>query len=280
MGGERVDSARITTATGVLGDRAYALLDVETGSIASAKHPRHWRRLLDFTARVTERDGDRYPRVTVEFPDGTRATTDQRDVDAVLSAQIGREVRLVSSPPVRATYEEIKPDKGEATREPLAVGAPEGTFFDFSSLHVVTTATLARLRELRPKSNFGIARFRPNVVVDTGGGGGFVENEWIGQELAIGDEVRAYVDFPCPRCVMITLAQGELEADPEILRAAMENRLLFGLLAKKMPTVGIYATIVRGGTIRPGDRIRVERASRLNRVGTYAYALKRAVNRR
>ncbi len=280
MGGERVETAHVTTATGVLGDRAYGLLDVETETIASAKHPRHWGGLLGFRARVTGRDGERHPLVTVELPDGRRATTDQRDIDDVLSAEIGRRVRLVSSPPARATYAEYKADTDKTTREPLAVGAPEGTLFDFSSLHVVTNATLARLRELRPQSNFGVARFRPNVVVDTGSATGFVENDWVGQELSIGSEVRAYVDFPCPRCVMTTLAQGELGADPEILRAAMENRQFFGLLAKKLPSVGVYATIVHGGTIRPGDRVRVDRTSRLRRVGTYAHALKRAINRR
>ena len=39
---------------GVVGDRAYAVLDVESGIIASAKVPRRWARLLEFSARFVE----------------------------------------------------------------------------------------------------------------------------------------------------------------------------------------------------------------------------------
>jgi MOSC domain-containing protein len=280
MAGESLPYACITASTGVLGDRAYALLDVETGRIASAKHPRNWGRMLGFTARVFERDGDRHPRVVIEFPDGRRAFSDQPDIDRVLSEAVAREVRLVSVPPRQATFDEYEPERDAGRAEPLAIGAPEGTFFDFAALHLVTTATLGRLRELRPESLVEVARFRPNIVVDTGPGSGFHENDWVGRELAIGDEVRAYVAFPCPRCVMTTLPQGRLPSDPEILRAAAENQQLFVLLAKRLPTVGVYARVVRGGTIRAGDSVRIENSSPLRRIGTYASALRRVVSRR
>jgi uncharacterized protein len=279
MAGERLEMARITEATGVLGDRGYALLDVATGRIASAKHPRHWAPLLGFKTRVVERDGDRHPRVAIELPDGKRVHTDDADIDAVLSSTLGREVKLISTPPKQVTYDEFDSGLGDSKAAPLAVGAPEGTFFDFASLHIVTTGTLAKLHELRPESRFEVARFRPNIVVDTGDSS-FHENEWAGYVLSIGDEVQAYVEFPCPRCVMTTLAQGDLPADPEILKTATANTLLFPLLAKKLPSVGIYASVVRGGTVRAGDQVRVEGRSAKRAVGKYVYALKRALSRR
>lgn len=279
MAGEPLESARITEATGVLGDRGYAVLDVETGRIASAKHPRHWAPMLGFKARVVERDGERHPRVAIELPGGKRVHTDERDVDAVLSAVLGREVKLISTPPQQVTYDELDSASGVAKAAPLAVGAPEGTFFDFASLHIVTTGTLAKLSELRPESRFEVARFRPNVVVDSGDST-FHENEWAGHVLSIGDEVQAYVKFPCPRCVMTTLAQGDLPADPNILKTATANTLLFPLLAKKLPSVGIYASVVRGGTVRAGDLVRVEGRSAKRAVGKYVHALRRAVSRR
>lgn len=279
MAGERVESALVTVEAGILGDRGYAVLDVATGRIASAKHPRNWAPLLGFKPRIVERDGDRHPLVSIELPDGTPVRSDAADVDARLSAAIGRQVKLVSTPPKQATYDEYNAQRDTASGEPLAVGAPEGTFFDFASLHVLTTGTLAKLRELRPESRFELARFRPNILVDTGDVA-FHENDWIGHELAIGDEVRAYVTFPCPRCVMTTLAQGDVPADPEILKTATANTLMFPLLAKKLPSVGIYATVVRGGTIKPGDAVRVEGTSALRRLGTYAHAIKRAIRRR
>jgi uncharacterized protein YcbX len=99
--------------------------------------------------------------------------------------------------------------------------------------------------------------------------------------ISVGDQVEMYVVFTCPRCVITTLAQPGLPADPGILRAASEhNRQWFPLLGKKLPTVGMYATVVRGGTIRVGDTIRLGASSRRRRIGAFAHALKRVVHRR
>ncbi len=46
MQGEEV-STSVVTERGLLGDPAYALLDRETGLIASAKHPRKWGSLFE-----------------------------------------------------------------------------------------------------------------------------------------------------------------------------------------------------------------------------------------
>ena len=44
---------------------------------------------------------------------------------------------------------------------------PEGTFFDCAVVHVLTTATLDRLRALYPQGRFEPRRFRPNIIVET-----------------------------------------------------------------------------------------------------------------
>ncbi len=49
MRGEELNSAEITTR-GLRGDRAYAVIDAETGKVASAKHPKKWGRLFDCRA--------------------------------------------------------------------------------------------------------------------------------------------------------------------------------------------------------------------------------------
>jgi uncharacterized protein len=95
----------------------------------------------------------------------------------------------------------------------------------------------------------GYQRFRPNIVVDpVGGEPGFAEDAWIGHTLAIGDAVRLSITGPCGRCVMTTLAQGELPKDTEILRTAVQQH---------QGQVGVYAAVVQGGTIRHGDRVRL-----------------------
>ena len=114
----------------------------------------------------------------------------------------------------------------------------------------MTTATLDRLRELYPQGRFEVRRFRPNIVVEPASGEGtFVENDWIGHTLAIGGEVRLNITGPCSRCVMTTLPQGDLPKDPGILRTAAKHNKV---------NVGVYAAVLRGGTIRRGDLVKIE----------------------
>ena len=125
----------------------------------------------------------------------------------------------------------------------------------------MTTASLARLTELAPDIQFDARRFRPNLVIETAGDqSGFVENDWVGRTLAIGDDVRLRVRDPTPRCSIPTLAQKGLAKEPRVLRTIVEhNRLAVPLLdGEVLPCVGIYAFVERGGTVRTGDPVRVE----------------------
>ncbi len=95
-----------------------------------------------------------------------------------------------------------------------------------------------------------------NVIVETKETG-FVENGWIGHELAIGDAVRLNVALPDPRCVMTTLAQDELPRDTDVLRTLIRhNRLQVGD-AGQYPCAGVYAVVEAPGTMRTGDRVAV-----------------------
>jgi uncharacterized protein len=117
-------------------------------------------------------------------------------------------------------------------------------------VHLLTTATLDRLHQLYPPGRFEVPRFRPNIVVTPASGEpDFVDNAWIGHTLVIGDAVRLSITGPCVRCVMTTLAQGDLPPDPGILRTAAQHNKV---------SVGIYATVKRGDSIHRGDAIRVE----------------------
>ena len=126
---------------------------------------------------------------------------------------------------------------------------PAGTFFDIAVVHLVTTATMDHLRGLYPRGRFEARRFRPNVVVSTGPEDrGFVENDWIGHTIEIGDSVRLAITEPCPRCVMITLPQGDLPKDSGILRTAAQHNAV---------NVGVYASVLSSGSIRRGDAVRL-----------------------
>lgn len=282
MAGEALTTATVLDDHGLQGDRAFALIDAETGRVASAKHPRRWGRLLEHRARFVEplAPAQRRGPVAITLPDGTVMQGEGEATDRALSASMGRTVRLSATPPPQARYDELVPDRGTDRGERLAVGADAGTFFDFAPIHLVTTSSLRRLAELGPSSRFDVRRFRPNLVIDTADAPGFVETDWLGHVVAIGPEVRIFVSFPCPRCVITTLAQDDLPADPGVLRTATHNTQLFALLAKRLPTVGAYASIVRGGTIRIGDSVHVEGREPLRRAAAFAHAVRRAIHRR
>lgn len=253
MMGEELNSA-VITERGLLGDRAYALVDPSNGKVASAKNPRKWGKLFDFRASYVDPPvlAQEFPPVRIALPDGTVVSSDAGDLDEVLSTVFGRKATLETSAPESPTLEEYWPDiEGLARRRTVTDEAmPSGTFFDLAVIHVLTTATIGRLRQLYPQGRFEVRRFRPNIVVEpTEGEEGFVENDWEGRTLLIGEEVRLNVTGPCPRCVMTTLPQGDLPKDSGILRTAAQHNSV---------NVGMYAGVLNGGTIRRGDTAAVE----------------------
>jgi uncharacterized protein len=253
MMGEELNSA-VVTERGLLGDRAYALVDGSDEKVATAKNPRKWPRLFDFRATFSEpaRAAAKLPAVRITLPDGTTVTSDKGDLNQILSKALNREVTLGAAQRGAVNAEEYWPDMAGLEHRDTVTDftLPEETFFDCAMVHLLTTATLDRLREIYPQGRFEVRRFRPNIVVESASEEkGFVENAWIGHTLAIGDGVRLSITGPCGRCVMTTLPQGDLPRDPGILRAAAQHNQV---------NVGIYAAVLRGGTIRRGDPVRIE----------------------
>ena len=100
MRGERIEQAEITVR-GLVGDRAYALIEADTGKVVSAKSVRHFPDLLGCRAEFVEppQMGLELPPVRITLPDGTVVRSDSNDVDRALSAYFRREVRLASAAP-------------------------------------------------------------------------------------------------------------------------------------------------------------------------------------
>lgn len=249
MMGEELNATFIDNS--ILGDRAFALVDAETGKVASAKNPRKWPNLFDFRASYVEPvyAGAPLPAVRVTLPDGSTVLTKQSDFNAVLSQALAREVTLNQATLQTPGLEEFWPEvEGIAYNNVVTDEAmPPNTFFDLAPIHILTTSTIERLKELYPQGRFEVRRFRPNIVVETPAKD-FVENDWVGRTIAIGDEVRLSITAPCPRCVMTTLAQGDLPRDLGVLRTAAKNNNAH---------VGVYASVLQGGTIRRGDTLRL-----------------------
>jgi uncharacterized protein YcbX len=231
MMGEEVNAAELTKH-GLVGDRQFAVVDAATGKVAGAKNPRKWGNFFDFRAAYVEppKRGSKLPAVRLTLPDGTVVTSEQSDLTEILSSALGREVVFAEArgngESSGAQAEEYWPDmEGLEHRNTVTEWElPAGTFFDLAVVHLLTTATIERLRALYPAGRVEVRRFRPNIVVSTAPDAqGFVENDWIDRSIAIGDKVRLQITGPCPRCVMTTLAQGDLPKDAGILRTAAQH---------------------------------------------------------
>jgi uncharacterized protein YcbX len=274
MQGEALEEAELTD-NGFVGDRAYALIDGETGKVVSAKSVRQFPDMLGCRATFVEppRAGSEVPPVRITLRDGSSVTSGAAGSDDALSRFFGRDVHLGTAAPEDFTIDQYHPDIEDVDpaghRDTLVeqklgsayfaeAGAPSpvpvGAFFDLFPISVVTTSTIARLKELRPESRIDARRFRMNVIVDTEQEG-FVEDDWIGRSLEIGDGVQLRPAIPDPRCVMTTLAQEDLPKDTEILRTLTQHHRIQVGDGGRFPCVGVYAVVEGTGTLRTGDSV-------------------------
>lgn len=252
MMGEQVTDAYFTSQ-GMLGDRAYALIDSITGKVASAKNPLKWPKLFGFGASYSKppQNSAPIPPVVIALPDGSRVSSDSPEAGRVLAGALDRNVTLVCGAPEKPCLEEYWPDletlahRDEVTDEAM----PAATFFDCAPIHILTTATLARLSAFYPGGRFEPRRFRPNILVATRASEtSFIENTWVGKTIGIGADVRIRITGNTGRCVMTTLAQDDLPRDLGILRAAAQSN---------QSHVGVYGEIIKPGMVRNYDPVTV-----------------------
>ena len=258
MLGENVRASDVTRR-GLAGDRVLALVHRETGKIASAKNPRQWRGLLKLAATTSG------AAAKISLPDDTAIASTDPAVDAVLSEVLGQPVTLTGTPPADAELDRADPEEvlrdGVESRvrvEKLLLGgaSPEGTFFDFAPLHLITTSTLERIAGLSPRGAVELERYRPNIVIRAQSAG-FAENDWPGRDLRIGSELIIRVVARTPRCAIPTLEHGDLPPDRAALRVlAGHNRIKPVDTLAPQPCAGVYAQVLQEGRIKLGDTIR------------------------
>ena len=263
MQGESVARAFVGSE-GLDGDRAYALVDDESGFVVSGKRPKRWGEVMHCSART----GPEGPEV--ELPDGRAFGIDDPGLLTALEELLGRAVSVVDQAPEGAGFQEVwardlkdgvdpyldTPSQQVDGEEMIVGGTTMSTnsnLFNFGSLHVVTTGTLRQLSELGPGSDFDVRRFRPNVVIDTEEDG-FVENEWPGRELRIGG-LALRVSILVPRCVMTTLPFGDVPADRDVLRTITTHNMIDQPGEGAYPCVGVYADTTTESEIAVGDSV-------------------------
>ena len=262
MIGRQVETVTLDT-TGIVGDRTWAVRDLERGGIRGAKK-------IGSLMRLSARDiADGHVEITL--PDGTTVRSCDDDVDRAVSSALEHDVRLErlrpaddlehyrrGSPDSDDMLAELNgifgredgeplPDLGIFPPEVMEYESPPGTYHDAFPLLVMTTSALTALARAVPESSADVRRFRPSIVIDTPSEVGHPEFSWAGRRATIGT---AEVEFtaPCPRCVMVTCEIDEsVPADRAVLRHIVRDL---------DQNVGVYATVVQPGSVSVGDELR------------------------
>ena len=149
MQGERLDAATVGPF-GILGDRQWGLVDLDTGLMLTARRE---PQLLFAQARLDEATSQ----VRIELPDGSVAAD-----DAALSAWLGRPIELRrANPDTDVNYEIALADEDDDVGDTapwVQWTGPRGSFHDSTQAQVSLIAD-GSMRD------WDVRRFRPNVVV-------------------------------------------------------------------------------------------------------------------
>jgi uncharacterized protein YcbX len=292
LGGEPVDRAEIGPR-GVLGDRLWAVRDVQRDVTATA---RRLPSLLNATARYVasvppDAGPGNAPEVEITFPDGRVMSSSDDRIDARLSELAGREVRLTALPPAedtslhRLSREERENVSIAALRKDFGVGedekfpdlsmfrmadlatfarfsTPPGMFVDLAPVHVLSQTSLDTIgAELG--TDLDVRRFRPNIVLALDDAvDGLPESHWTGGRLTVGSAALE-VAMPTIRCVVPSRAQPGLEVDRRITKA---------VATRAQRCLGVYCWVGTAGTVLVGDEIAVKVAKQ----NAFAGAARRA----
>jgi len=215
MAAEELDSVEVSWH-GLAGDRRWAF--IRDGQVRSG-FPwltiRERPEMAHYRPRFAEPDRPDASPTLVRTPSGAEFDV----ADPALAAELGPGVRV------------IKQNRG---------------VFDTQPLSLLSTQTLAGLGRLAG-ARLTAGRFRPNLLVQAGGGD-FPEDAWVGRVLRIGG-LRMRVDQRDQRCVMVTIDPVTLRRNPAVLRAIArerDNRL------------GVYGSVVEPGRVAVGDPVELE----------------------
>lgn len=268
MAGERLDTLSIGPL-GVVGDRAWAVRDDKLGGIRGGKR---FPELMQCSARYeAEPPAEGSGPAVVTLPDGRELPIGDAGTPDALTELIGSPVSVWpllpadqldhyrrGAPVLDDVEAEFRRMFGRTEDEPLPdfslfpdflreFESPPGTYFDAFSILVMTTESLEHLSRVAPEHRFDVARFRPNLLIETGSDEPFPETAWPGKRLKVGT-VELEMSMDCPRCVMTTHGFGDLPKDPGIMRT---------LVAHANGNLGAYANVSRPGEVRVGDRIEI-----------------------
>lgn len=217
MGGERCEALQLD-ARGVLGDRLHALRTAG-GKLGSGKSTERFQAIGGLIAFGARQEGSQ---LWIEFPDGRQLEAGDPDLNPALSKALAQPLELVREAQV--------------------------SHLDEGPVHLLTSSSLGWLRASLGEGASDVRRFRPNLLLETPGGVGRVEEHWLGRSLALGPVVRLRVLKLALRCGMTGLGQSNLHRAPRVLAHLARNT---------GAQFGAYAEVTVAGSVEAGAELRL-----------------------
>jgi uncharacterized protein YcbX len=117
--------------------------------------------------------------------------------------------------------------------------------YDTQQVGLISLSSVAQL-EKESATKIDHRQFRANLYIEPADGVPFVENEWVGRVLKLGEGAQIGITDEDERCMMINLNPDTAKQDPAVLRTVTQ---------KHGQHMGIYANVVAPGLVRVGDKI-------------------------
>ncbi|WP_028782353.1 MOSC domain-containing protein [Thalassobacillus devorans] len=220
--GESVPQTQIMEY-GLYGDRSHTYLDgTKNGEFLTITNfPEMVRYQAEFAGNESM---EAYPNVKVTTPEGKVVDwKDQQLLDEI----------------------ENKSNRKISTRKYSPSHVPIGPIA-VEHILLATDASLNKLHELWGKDEVDSRRFRPNLILSLKDKIPFVEEEWMGRRMKIGNEVEIEFVGHCKRCMIITVNPENAERDPSIHKTVIKER---------DNNFGVYASVIKTGDIRVNDEV-------------------------
>ncbi|WP_104133958.1 MOSC domain-containing protein [Cryobacterium sp. Y62] len=222
---------------GPIGDREFAIVDRNTGTILkTVEHP--------LLVRCEARWADGV--LAVAF-DGRRVAAAPKLTGEYLDLDYwGRSTAMeVIDGPWAAEFSQLLGRSVILTRSTVKASVVYG-----DSVTISTTGALDRLAR-ESKMAVDPRRFRATFTIDTGDADEHVEDFWAGRELELGG-ARLLVKAGIPRCAVI-----DIDPDTGVPGTHLLKMLAGYRLQASHIMFGVYAEVIRQGTVSVGDDVRL-----------------------
>jgi uncharacterized protein YcbX len=224
MAGEDLSEARVTFS-GLAGDRVYAFVDNENRSNFPWMTGRQGHEMVLFR-----------PRLLAPLPPGEQ-NAGANDYSTEVTTPEGEKFRMGDA--IFTEYAEKRFGRSLHLRfsERSMTDLYPVSLLGMSTVHALSEETGMALDHRRFRANF-YARWEDDRP--------FMEDELVGRELKIGEEVMVRVMKKDGRCVMINLDPETAAASPVVLETVARGHA---------GCTGVYAAVLREGIVRANDPI-------------------------